>query len=69
MMADILNKKEFKKRSLDIAAVTRKKPNGDPMFTRMGQDFYDEFLAETMARLHDKIHRHPSRGSTLKGSK
>jgi hypothetical protein len=67
-MASILNKAHLKKRALDIAGSTRRKPNGDPMFTRVGQDFIEEIEAETIARVRDKIHRHPSKGSTLKGS-
>ena len=55
--------------ALDIAAINRKKGDGSPMFTRVSKDFIDEFHAETVNRLTEKIHRHPSRGSTLKGRK
>lgn len=37
-------------------------------FTRVGDDFLDEFADEARRLLRAKIHRHPSKGVTLKAS-
>ena len=65
----LLNKKNVKQMSLDIAASKRKKPDGSPMFTRVSQEWFDELNSALVNMIHDKVHRHPSVGSTLKRTK
>jgi hypothetical protein len=61
-MSSLLNRAAVKQFALDHAARTRQAVN----FTRVSKDFLEAIEAKLRVAITERIHQHPSKGTTLK---
>lgn len=57
----LINQTKVRRLALEICQTLHR-----PKFSRVSQSFLDRVEAKMVQALHDEIHRHPSKGATLR---